>query len=175
MKQRSLTMTLIVCVVIAAVLLVAVIALKPEQSEIAAPEAEDQVLQNIPSAPAEAAPVLGDEHYCTLVIDTWTAESGKLTVSTFAQAVLPENIDATAQIELWKDNVVLASQPITLGAGEEDGIYEVDATVTFDIPELSVDDELQLWLTVDMDDTGVLFSNGGGWYLEDGQLMLITG
>lgn len=176
MKKNTLTITLIVCAVVAAILLLAMILLIPSKPDDAAQNVQTQPTQPQLTEPENAVnPMDMEDYYCTLVIDTWSAENGKLTVGTFAQAVLPEDFDYTAQIELWKNNAVLSSEPITMGAGEDKGICEADVTVTFDLPEIAVDEELQLWLTVDVDGAQALFSCGGGWYLEDGQLMLITG
>ena len=176
MKKNTLTILLIV--MLAALLLSSCGTKTPSNSGDEAPVIEDPVLETqaieLQTEP-QAAQLDPDRYYCTLVIDTWTAHDGKLDVSTFAQATLPEGMEATAQIELWKDSTVLESQPITLGAGEGEGICEADVSVTFDLPEIAVDEELQLWLTIDVDGAQALFSCAGGWYLEDGQLMLITG
>ena len=183
MKKKSLTICLIVCAVLAAALLLSVVALASSKPDPSAPENEEQVLQDqplpeqpdAPTGQIEFIPIVPEESYCTLVIDTWSVEDGILTASTFLQAVMSESSDFTARVELLNGDVVLAAHPVTLDAGEAGGIYEADVTVQFEIPELSAEDELQLWLVVEPAGGDALYYCGADWYLEDGTLMLITG
>lgn len=172
MKKNRFMALLIVCTLLAAMLS----ACGDQASEVETVVGEDLIATQAQEVQIEPAtsPLDPELHYCTLVIDTWDVQDGKLNVSTFTQATLPDDVEVTAQIELWRSNIVLDSAPITLGAGEEEGIYETDVSVNFDMPDLAVDEELQLWLTIDVDGSGELYSCGG-WYLEDGQLMLIAG
>lgn len=177
MKQKKYPISAIVCIILAVALLMSVIALISAKSEISALKDENLALQaklESSSAQTQITPVISDERYCTLIIDTWSVQGDILSAGTFVQAVIPNVSDYTAQIELWKGNNVLDSMPVTLEPGEEAGIYETDVSVEFEIPEITADEELQLWLTIDLGDE-VIYSCGAGWYLENDQLMLITG
>lgn len=194
MKKKAYTISLIVCVILAAALLLSVIALVSAKSKVKASseqvltlikrvqalEEENQTLQaqldaQSSAVQAEVTPVDTEDFYCTLMVDTWEVKDGKLTADTFAQAVLSEGVNFSAQIELWRGDAVLASQDVILDIGEADGVFESDVKVAFQIPEIGADEELQLWLMVEPVGSEALFACGAGWYLEDGVLMLITG
>lgn len=120
--------------------------------------------------------VEGEEAYhCTLVIESWSAQTDFLTVEAFAQAVLPPDAAYSAQLELWLGSDVIAAQPITLTASEAAGIFDTDVSVDFSVPAIGDGEELQLWLVVESVGCDTLFHCGGSWYPENGQLMLITG
>lgn len=178
MKQKSLTISLLVCAVLAAALLLSVVALISAKSEISA--LEDQV--HALSAQLDAASnqtvsvnAIPEGDYCTLIIEKWSAENGILTVDALAQAALPANTNAQARIELWDKTDILSSQPFTLDARKELGIYEAETTVQFELPKMDEGDELQLWLIVEPEGGLDIFSCGAGFYLEDGQVMIIAG
>ena len=194
MKLKTPTLFLIICLILATALLLSVISLVSAKSDVAALEEqirtlEDQnhqltALNQTLQAQIDAQsnmiqtvvdPVDTEDFYCTLVVDTWEVKDSTLTVHTFAQAVLAESVKSNAQIELWRGETVLASQPIALDLGEADGVFEADASVSFELPEIEADEELQLWLMVEPAGSDALFACGAGWYLEDGQLMIITG
>lgn len=198
MNKKTNTIFLIVCAVLAVALLLSVTALTSAKSEakaateqvrtlierVQALEEHNQTLQaqldakstvlDIPQI--ESAPVNTDDFYCTLAIDAWSAKNGILAVDAFAQAVLAEGVNFTAQLELWRGDAVLESQEILLDIGEAEGIFEADITgAAFQLPEIDAEEELQLWLMVKPSGSEALFTCGAGWYLEEGQLMLITG
>ena len=194
MKKKAYTISLIVCVVLAAVQLLSVIAFVSAKSEAAALEEQIQMLEDqnqqltalnqtlqaqldakSSTAQTEVTPVDAENFYCTLAVDSWEVKDGKLTADTFAQAVLSRDANFSAQIELWRGDAVLASQDVMLDIGEADGVFESDVKVTFQIPEIEADEELQLWLMVKPVGSDAIFACGAGWYLEDGVLMLITG
>lgn len=175
MKKKTFTTSQIICILLVAALVLSVVALICAESKNTDLKEDDQALQTQPEDIPIQEEVLPAESYCTLVIDTWSAKDGILTIGTFAQAVLSENVGASARLEFWKDEAVLSSQPITLEPGEAAGVYEADVTAQFEIPEITTADDLQLWLVVELENGQVLDSCGAGWYLEDEQLMLITG
>lgn len=198
MKKNALTITLILCVVLAAALLLTGIslikanaALAEADSQIQALTAQVQALeqqnQSLQAQPddqtaaatpiqTQAVPVDPADFYCSLVIDNWTAQNGILAVDAFAQAYLDESIKFSAQLELWRGDAVLESHDILLDIGEAEGMFEADIVgAAFTLPEITADEELQLWLMVKPSGSDAIFSCGAGWYLEEGQLMLITG
>ena len=195
MKKNGLLFSLIACVLLAAALLLSVTALIAAKSEAKAASEQVQALtgqiqtleeqnqalrlqlsyQNATWFPTEELPAYGEAYDCTLMVDGWEKEGGTLKVSVFAQAFLEEDVPFTARLELRRGDAVLESQPVTLDTGEAAGSFEAEVTVSFSMPEIGADEELQLWLAVQSAGSDPLFACGAGWYLEDGQLMLITG
>ena len=111
--------------------------------------------------------------YCVLNVDDWSQKNGNLTVDAFAQAFLPAGTVPTARIELWRGSDVIATEPVTLSA--VDGAFEAEASLSFKIPAIEAEEELELWLIVESDSFNTLFTCGAGWYAENGQLMIIAG
>lgn len=191
MKKASPNILLILCIVLAAALLLSVGALISAKAEAKAATEQLQILSDrLQTLETENAtlrlqqgfldsvwtPVEGESDYhCTLMVESWSVENTTLSVSTFAQAVLAPDAVCSAQLELRLGNTVIASQPIDLNAGEAEGIFEADTAVSFSIPEISADEELQLWLIVESAGSDTLYACGAGWYQEDGHLLLITG
>ena len=146
MKKNALTITLILCAVLAAALLLTGISLVTAKAEIKDAQAQIQFLtaqvqaleqQNqslqaqpdnqttaVPPVQTQTSTVDAEDFYCTLVIDDWTVQNGILAVDAFAQAYLDTNIKSTAQIELWRGDAVLETQEILLDIGEAEGMFE---------------------------------------------------
>lgn len=187
MKTKTSTFFLIICALLSAALLLSVISLISAKSEVKELEAEifelaeenqqltllNQALQTQLNGQSTASP--DGEFFCALSVDDWSQKNGTLTVDAFAQAYLPADAESSAQIELWLGSAVIATQPITLDAGGEDGLFETEISLSFQVPEIGADEELQLWLIVESTGCNTLFTCGAGWYLEDGQLMIIAG
>ena len=182
MKTKKSTLLVIVCVLLAAALALSVFALFSAKNQIGTLEAQYEALQEENHAlkaqienMSIAQSWLPEEAYCTLVVADWSVSDNVLTATTFAEAVLPDPAISDACIELRRGETVLESQPVTFVDGDAVGIYEADVSIQFHFPEIGADEELQLWLVVDSEVTGLLDSCGGGWYLEDSEWMLITG
>lgn len=186
MSKKGYWIIIVISVILAVAVLLSAGALIAARNEIAELSTQMQVLQEenqalrlqISYENAFWTPIQTEadrEYYCTLVVDRWGIEDDNLTVHTFAQAALEESIKFTARLELRNGNTIVSSQPITLDIGEADGIFEADVSATFQIPEISENEELQLWLAVEPAGGTELFACGAGWYLENGQLLLISG
>lgn len=175
MKTKKITMLSIVCILLAAVLALSVFALVSSKSKINALEEENHALKAQIENMSVYQDWLPEDSYCALVVADWSVNGNVLTADTFAQAVLSDPVIYDARIELRRGEAVLDSMSITFGSGDAIGIYEADTSVKFDFPEISADEELQLWLVVESEGAGLLDSCGGGWYLENGEWMLITG
>ena len=175
MKTKKITILSIVCILLAAVLALSVFALVSSKAQITALEEENHALKAQIENMSVTHDFLPEDCYCTLVVADWSVNGNALTATTFAQAVLPDPAISDARIELRRGEAVLDSLTIKFGDGDAVGIYEVDASVEFDLPDISEGEELQLWLVVESESAGVLESCGGGWYLENGEWMLITG
>ncbi len=190
MKKKGYLIIAAIGVILAVAMLLSVGALIAARSEITALteqvrmlEEENRALrlqvsyENALWVPIQTEPEAADEDafYCTLVVDSWEIEDDVLTVHTFAQAALAEGTKFTTRIELWHGDAVVESRPVTLDIGEADGIFEADVSLSFPVPQIDANEELQLWLTVKPAGGTELFACGAGWYLENGQLLLITG
>lgn len=186
MKTKKATPYLIICVLLSAALLLSVVFLisaksdvKELEAEILALTEENQQLsllnQALHTQLNDRVGVVDGEHFCELSVDDWSQENGALNVSIWAQASLPAGVQPNARIEMWRGSDVIANQPITLAAGEIDGIFEAVSTLSFQIPAIEPSEELELWLIVEAPGCNTLFTCGAGWYQEDGQLMIIAG
>ena len=61
-------------------------------------------------------------------------------------------------------------------AGESAGSYELTLEdVTFDMPKMKDDDQLDLWLEVTLSNGEAITSNGGSWFYSDDALNLMVG
>ena len=116
-----------------------------------------------------------EEDYCALMIAQWSAQDGVLTFDAQAEVFLTAPAEITARLELWRGDAVYASQPITLTKADSDTAYQTALTASFQLPQIAEGEELQLWLMVETDTGNTLFACAAGWYLEDGQLAMITG
>ena len=188
MQKKVFTISLLLCVILAAALLLSVVSLVSARSEIAAlteqvHALEEQNQQLRTQMVAAEPPIQTDitatdltSYYCTLTVDSWSIEGNTLTVSALAYANLPGCTKANAQLELWLGSTVLQGSSVTLDIGEADGVFEAEITnASFTIPEISSDEELHLWLTVEPMNNQPVFVCGASWYTENGQLMLIAG
>jgi len=191
MKKKHTLPLLIVCAVLAVALVVSLLMLGSARKDAAELEAqilkltkENDELDNLNQAlrlqldslylGGSANPYF-EEAYCALLVDEWTAEDGTLQFDAFAQVFLTAPAAFSARLELWKGDAVYSSQPVTLNATEADTVFEANLSTSFRIPELSSGEELQLWLMVEPEGSDALFACAAGWYLENGELMIITG
>ena len=190
MKKKISVFFPILCLILIAALVVSFFLLRAAKSDVAALEkqitkltAENQQLSSInlalqiqvDSLTADPSDISADGSYCSLFVDSWTVKNNTLTVDGFAQAVFADHVNFDAKLEIWKDDEVLSSQDITLTTDGADSIYEANVSVKFEIPQISPEEELELWLMVAPAGGTPLFSCGAGWYLENGQLMIIAG
>ena len=116
-----------------------------------------------------------EEDYCSLLVDDWSENKGKLHVDTFAQVFFAVPTDFSAKLELRHGDTVISSQNVTLNPTEADTVFEADLSTSFDVPDLSSGEELQLCLTVEPANGNVFSAYAAGWLLEDGNLVIITG
>ena len=116
-----------------------------------------------------------EEDYCALMIAQWSEQDGILSFDAQAEVFLTAPAEITARLELWRGDAVYASQPITLTKADSDTAYQSAFSASFQIPAITEDEELQLWLMVELDSGESLFACAASWVLEDGELALITG
>ena len=116
-----------------------------------------------------------EEDYCALMIAQWSAQDGILSFDAQAEVFLTAPSEITARLELWRGDAVYDSQPITLTKADSDTAWQTALSASFSIPQIAEGEELQLWLMVETDTGNTLFACAAGWYLENGQLAMITG
>ena len=186
MRVKKSTFFQIICALLSAALLLSVIGFISAKSEVKELEEEvlalleekqqlsalNQTLQNQLNIQNSS---LDGDFYCELVVNNWSQENGDLIIDASAQASLPVGTAPSGRIELWRGSAVIESVPVTLNAGQTDGIFEADVSLTFDIPAIESDEELELWLIVESGEINDLFTCGAGWYLEGNELMIIAG
>lgn len=116
-----------------------------------------------------------EEDYCALMIAQWSAQDGILSFDAQAEVFLTTPAEITARLELWRGDAVYDSQPVTLTKADSDTAWQTALSASFQIPPIAEGEELQLWLMVETDAGNTLFACAAGWYLENGQLAMITG
>lgn len=116
-----------------------------------------------------------EEDYCSLLVDDWSENNGKLNVDTFAQVFFAVPTDFSAKLELRHGDTVISSQNVTLNPTEADTVFEAGLSTSFDVPDLSSGEELQLCLMIEPANGNSFFAYAAGWLLEDGNLVIITG
>ena len=190
MKKKRFKILSIVCLLLSVSLVVTIVSLGAAKSDVALLEAQvaelgeknkqlEELTQSLRNQLTVAAlPHSGDfpaESYCTLYVDNWSVSGDVLNIDAYAQAFLTSPMSFTSKIEIWKDDTVLISRSIVLEPGESSSVYEAAASVQFDLPQLAEGEEIELWLMVAPTAGTPLFSCAAGWYLDNGQLMLIAG
>ena len=121
--------------------------------------------------------------YCNLIVDGWEDEGGKLTITSgFVQAQLPrvgteENpLFAGAQLLLRLNGEVVETQDLDLPEGEGEGSYEqVLSGVSFQMPAMEDDYQLEVSLVVTLSDGQTITSSGGSWYYNGGEMLMVVG
>ena len=193
MKKKSSVLSLIICLALSAALAVSLLTLRSVRSDLAELEtalakltAENEQLDNLNQtlklqldnyflSQAGSPGTYVEEDYCSLIVDDWSAEGNVLSFDTLAQVFLTVPTDFTAKIELWRGESVYASQPVTLNPTEAATVFEAQLSSSFEIPQIDAGEELQLCLLVETAQGNTFFAYAAGWYLENGQLMIITG
>lgn len=146
-----------------------------------------EVAVNTPSAPTDEALInlaTSLTSYCTLTVDGSTCADGKLTVTAGTAQVqtpvitnLGETITVSeAVLTLSHNGQSIATQSLTLTAAESAGLYRLALSdLTFDIPELENDEQLELYLDVTLSNGQLLRTAGGSFQYNDGQLLTTVG
>ena len=120
--------------------------------------------------------------YCNLFVENWTQENGKLTLVTgYAQVQLPRIGGRTVDYEssdlvLRLGDAELQRVAVEMPEGEAEGSYEmILENVSFDMPEIEEEQQLDLWLEVTLNSGKSLTYNGCSWFYADGNLTLAVG
>lgn len=122
--------------------------------------------------------------YCSLFVNDWSYADGKLTLTNaFAQAQMPmvygggDSVTPTsAGLVFLHNGQELERKEITLEAGEGEGCYELAIpTVSFTVPKLDEDHQLDVQLVVTLSDGSSLTYNGCSWFMNSGDLNPVMG
>jgi len=116
-----------------------------------------------------------EEDYCSLLVDSWSVKDNVLSVDVLAQVFLMHPTTFNAKLELWRGESVFASQAVKLSETEADTVYEANLSASFEIPAISAGEELQLCLMVEPAEGDPFFAYAAAWYLENGELAIVTG
>ena len=93
-----------------------------------------------------------------------------------AKAIQQEMEEAAAELVLMMDGGEMYQQDITLQEGEGEGGYEtVLKNISLPLPELTEENQLDLVVEITFSDGQSLRSPSAGWYVENGQLLLVAG
>ena len=122
--------------------------------------------------------------YCNMVVEDWQADDSTLTIqSGYIQAQMPRltavgtapTVSGAALVLKLNDQET-ERKDVTLSAGEGIGSFEAALSgVSFHMPVMEQDGQLDLWLEVTLSDGNVIKAAGGSWYGSDGQLQLAVG
>lgn len=112
----------------------------------------------------------------SLIVESWSYTPGTLTITggyAEVQLVAASTPDCTLTLKFNGD--ILHSQSLALTPDETGTAFAADLHgIVFELPELTGDDLLELWLDVNVGGESQSVS-GVEWYLENGQLMMSAG
>lgn len=121
--------------------------------------------------------------YCNLFVADWSENSGKLDITSgYVQVQLPQIQPKSSAVGYESAQLVLSlngeqveAQSITLPKGEGMGSYESALTsVSFQMPAMQDDYQLDLKLTVTLSDGQVISADGCSWYFNSGKLNMAS-
>ncbi len=122
--------------------------------------------------------------YCNLYISDFKEEDGKFTVTAgWASVQLPQLYTANsavafegAKLEFMLNGETIESKDLTLPEGEGEGSHESSlAGISFTMPEMDDDYQLDLMLVVTLSNGQELTANGGSWFYNNGVLNMAAG
>ena len=121
--------------------------------------------------------------YGNIVVESWEQSEKQLTIQTgFVQVQLPRlgnavDVDMTkAELVFDLNGETLERRTLSLPEGEGENSYEmVLENLTFELPKLEDDYQLDLWLEVALSSEETLVVSGGSWYYNGGQLNMMVG
>jgi hypothetical protein len=122
--------------------------------------------------------------YCTLLVEESEAAENKLTITAATVRIQPPTIKNGGQAVTCTDAVLVLTfngeevgrKALDLPAADDSGAYEFSVNgISFDIPELEDDNQLNLRLDVTLSNGHTLSDANGSWAYMDGQLLGIVG
>ena len=146
-----------------------------------------EVPVNTPTAPTNEALInmaTSLSSYCNLMVETTAFADSKLTITAGSvQVQTPRITNDGESITVSKASLVLTfdgeekdSEKLKLTEGETAGLYELALTdVSFDVPAMENDQQLNLVLNVELSNGQTLTSAGGTFFYNDGELLTAVG
>ncbi len=122
--------------------------------------------------------------YCNLYISDFKEESGNFVVTAgFASVQLPQLTTAGTTVTFQKAQLVfmlngetIENKDLDLPQGEGQGSYESSlSNISFTMPEMDDDYQLDLMLVVTLNNGEELTANGGSWFYNNGTLNMAAG
>ena len=153
---------------------------------ISANDSREQVALNTPENPVFDTLVYmetGLTAYCNMIVEAWENEGGNLSITSgYVQTQLPrigagDGVQfAGAQLTLRLNGEAVETQPLELPQGEGEGSYEaVLSGISFQMPKMEDDYQLELILEVSLSDGQTLTASGGSWYYNGGEMLMVVG
>ena len=148
---------------------------------------QQQIPLITPDAPGDGSLInLGSSlnAYCSLYVDKWNYNDGKLTLeNAYVQAQMPvisaggDNVTpSSAALVFLHNGQEVERRELTLNSGEGDGSFEANiSNVSFTTPKLEEDHQLDLELVITLSDGSNLSYNGCSWFVADGSLNPVMG
>lgn len=122
--------------------------------------------------------------YCNLYISDYKEEDGKFVVTAgFASVQLPQLVSAGSSVDFQKAQLVfmlngetIETKDIDLPKGEGEGSHESSlSNISFTMPQMDDDYQLDLELLVTLTDGRELSANGGSWFYNNSELKMSAG
>lgn len=122
--------------------------------------------------------------YCNLFVADYEEKDGKMNITSgYVQVQLPQiSADGSkiafegAELVVQLNGEALETQKLDLPQGEGAGSYESALTsVSFKMPEMKDDYQLDLNLVVKLSDGSTITANGGSWFYNNGKLNMVVG
>lgn len=122
--------------------------------------------------------------YCNVYISDYKVEDGKFTVTAgWASVQLPQLTTAGTTVSFTGAELVfklndeaIETQAIEMPAGEGAGSHETSlSNISFTMPEMGDDYQLDLWLNVTLSNGEVLTAPGGSWFYNNNELRMNAG
>ena len=122
--------------------------------------------------------------YCNLYISDFKEENGQFVVTAgWASVQLPQLTTAGASVDFQSAQLVFTlngetveTKDIDLPQGEGQGSHESSlSNISFKMPQMDDDYQLDLLLVVTLTDGTELTANGGSWFYNNGELKMAAG
>lgn len=122
--------------------------------------------------------------YCSVTVEESTFEGSKLTlvngkVQVQAPTITNDNeviTCAKAELILLFNGETLDTEELTLAETETAGLFEAQLkNITFEVPEMEDDQQLDLHLNVTLSNNQVLSAFGGNWFYNNQDLLPVVG
>lgn len=147
----------------------------------------EQIALNTPENPVNDTLVYMETSltaYCNMIVEGWEDEGGDLNItSCYVQVQLPRLSAGDSVVSYSEAKLVLKcngeaveTQTVEVPEGEGEGSYEsVLSGISFVMPQLEDDYQLEVSLEVTLSNGQVLTASGGSWYYNAGEMYMVVG